>query len=77
MSCKNTMSPSVANIDALPESAQIDLNALRLLTGKTRSTVYRWVNAGLLPAPRKIGANSHNVWSVGDIRRFLNGEAAR
>lgn len=36
----------------------ISAKQMSLLTGKSRSTVYRWVRAKSFPAPLKIGINS-------------------
>lgn len=62
---------SVANFDSLPDSAHIDIATLKALTGKSRATVFRWVEKGILPKPRKLGP-THNFWTAGDIRRALS-----
>lgn len=69
---KSTALPfSVANFDSLPDSAHIDIATLKALTGKSRATVFRWVEKGILPKPRKLGP-THNFWTAGDIRRALS-----
>ncbi|NMG56114.1 helix-turn-helix transcriptional regulator [Aromatoleum aromaticum] len=60
----------VAHFDDLPDIALVDLEALKLLTGKSRATIYRWIDRGILPKPRKLGP-THNAWTVGEIRRLL------
>jgi predicted DNA-binding transcriptional regulator AlpA len=68
---KPTIPFSIANFDSLPNSAQVDLSCLKALTSKSRATIYRWIDLGFLPKPKKIGT-SRNLWSVGDIRRALS-----
>jgi len=38
--------------------------------GKSRSTIYRWVRTGLLPAPRRIGPNSIG-WLQSEIDEWI------
>lgn len=57
--------------DTLPNSAQIDLPCLKAITSKSRATIYRWIDQGILPKPRKIGT-SRNLWTVGEIRQALS-----
>jgi hypothetical protein len=66
--------PDVAlHIDTMADSAQIDLHGLRvLLGGKSRQTIYRWVQKGFLPKPHKLCSNN-NFWTVGEIRATLAG----
>lgn len=66
---------SVQNFDLLPDSALIDLPSLMRLACTSRPTVYRWIKAGRLPAPRKVGSQKI-FWSVREIRDFLAGSAA-
>lgn len=63
---------AVKNLDALPDSARIDLTALRHVTGRSRSTIYRWVALGILPSPQKPADGMRNTWTVGEVRRALN-----
>jgi len=67
----STLSPTVENFDRLPDSAHVDIGALKAITGKSRATLYRWMDRGLLPKPRKLGP-THNFWTAGDIRRALS-----
>lgn len=68
---RNAIPPTVEHFDRLPDSAHLDLPALKGITGKSRATLYRWIEAGLLPPPRKLGP-TRNYWLVGEIRRALN-----
>lgn len=69
---RNTLPSTVENFDRLPDSACIDIAALKAITGKSRATLYRWIDKGILPKPRKLGLTSNNVWAAGDIRRALS-----
>lgn len=64
---------SARHFDALPDSARIDIAALVAVTGKSRATVYRWIDRGYLPKPRKF-ASTQNSWIVGEVRRALAAE---
>lgn len=71
-SSRNSLPPAAEHFDRLPDSACIDIAALKAITGKSRATLYRWIDKGILPKPRKFGLTSNNVWAVGDIRRALS-----
>lgn len=59
---------SLAQFDDLPDSASVRLPVVAALNDISAPTVWRWVKAGRLPAPRKAGPNT-TVWSVGELRR--------
>ena len=40
------------------------------ITGKSRATVYRWIDKGLLPKPRKF--NERNHWQQSEIDEAVN-----
>ena len=61
---------TVQNFDSAPDSQLLDLAALRALTCKSRATLYRWIEQGILPTPRKFGP-SRNFWTAGEIRQAL------
>lgn len=64
---------SARHFDALPDSARVDISTLIAITGKSRATLYRWIDKGILPKPRKpAGPTSQNSWTVGEIRRALS-----
>lgn len=69
---RNSLPSTVEHFDRLPDSACIDIAALKAITGKSRATLYRWIDKGILPKPRKLGLTSNNVWAAGDIRRALS-----
>lgn len=69
---RSTLPSTVEHFDRLPDSACIDIAALKAITGKSRATLYRWIDKGILPKPRKLGLTSNNVWAAGDIRRALS-----
>lgn len=48
----------------------ISVNKLKEITGKSRSTIWRWVRAGIMPSPIKIGPNSI-VWTNKQIELWL------
>lgn len=65
-----TAAPSLAQFDTLPESAHVRLPVVAALHGVGPATVWRWVKAGRLPAPVKLGPNT-TAWRVGDLRRVM------
>lgn len=72
---KPDMPSALAQFDQLPDSASVRLPVVAALNGISAPTVWRWVKAGLLPAPKKLGPNT-TVWSVGDLRRHRAGHVA-
>ena len=56
----------------LPGNALISAKELTLLSGRSRTSLWRDVTRGSLAEPVKIG--NHTVkWRVADVRQFLNG----
>lgn len=71
LSTKKTGLPSGAeNIERLPASARVDLPVLQALTSKSRATIYRWIDQGILPRPIKT-RGTQNAWNVGEVRAAL------
>lgn len=70
MNTANNLPSAVENFDRMPNSARISLGVVEIISGKSRATIYRWVSQGKLPKPVRFG-NSHNSWTVGDIRSAL------
>jgi predicted DNA-binding transcriptional regulator AlpA len=68
-----TASPRVAdafeNFDNLPAAANVRVPVVAAVYGVSKPTVWRWVKAGLLPAPTRRGGVT--TWSVGTIRADL------
>ena len=56
------------DFDRLPDAAYVRLPVLAALKGISPATCWRWVKAGRLPAPVKLGPNT-TAWKVGDLRR--------
>lgn len=65
---KASIPAALAQFDELPDSANVRLPVVAALNGISAPTVWRWVKAGLIPAPRKLGPNT-TAWNVGDLRR--------
>ncbi len=63
-----TLPPGLANFDDLPDSAHVRIPVVAALYGVGTATVWRWVKAGRLPKPLKVGPNT-TAWRVGDLRR--------
>ncbi len=42
-----------------------------MIGGKSRSTIYRWIDQGIFPPPIKIGPNSV-AWTYDSIIEWLN-----
>lgn len=70
---KTEILDSVKNFDSLPDSAHIDLNCLKAYLSKSKATIYRYVELGILPKPRKLGGGAtRNFWIAGEVRRALS-----
>lgn len=67
----HTLPRAAENFDKLPDSALIGSPTVQAVTGKSRATIWRWINSGILPKPKKLGS-SQNLWTVGEIRSALN-----
>jgi predicted DNA-binding transcriptional regulator AlpA len=66
----STTAPALAQFDNLPSSAHVRLPVVAALHGVGPATIWRWVKAGRLPAPIKLGPNT-TAWRVGDLRRVM------
>lgn len=62
-------SAALKNFDSLPDEARVRLPVVKALFGYSAPTLYRRVQAGQLPAPRKDGAIS--FWLAGELRAKL------
>lgn len=69
------MSDAVKNFDQLPDAAFIDQRAIQQIKSISAATVWRYVNAGILPKPHKFGPRM-NRWNVGELRAVLAAKAA-
>ena len=70
-----TAAPSLAQFDTLPASAHVRLPVVAALHGIGPATVWRWVKAGRLPAPVKLGPNV-TAWRVGELRCVMAARVA-
>lgn len=59
---------ALAAFDSLPDAAHVRLPVVAALKSVSPATVWRWVKAGRLPAPVKLGPGV-TAWKVGDLRR--------
>lgn len=66
-SAKAGIPASLAQFDQLPNAAHVRLPVVAALKGISAPTVWRWVKAGRLPKPVKLGPNT-TAWRVGDLR---------
>ena len=60
-----------AQFASLPDCAFVRLPCLVSLFSCSPATIWRWVKASKLPAPKKLGARI-SAWNVGDIRQALS-----
>lgn len=72
---KASIPAALAQFDDLPDSASVRLPVVAALNGISAPTVWRWVKAGRLPAPKKLGPNT-TAWNVGELRRASAGRVA-
>lgn len=66
--------PSLENFDNLPDSANVRQPIVEALFGCSSATVWRWVKAGIIPAPRKFSSQRITAWNVGQLRAALSGK---
>ena len=42
------------------------------MTGKARVTIWRWVEAGIFPAPKRVGVNGFSkIWLENDLDDYF------
>jgi prophage regulatory protein len=56
----------------LPEPF-LSIKKVQQITGKSRSTIYRWIRDGLFPQSVSIGPNSI-AWSTAAVNEWVNGK---
>lgn len=61
---------ALAQFDDLPESAHVRRPVVQELYAVSTPTLWRWVKAGRIPAPKKLGPNT-TAWNVGELRRAM------
>lgn len=65
---------SLRNWQLLPDDAQVRQPTVEALFGISSATLWRRVQSGALPKPRKFSARI-TTWSVGSLRAVLNAGA--
>ena len=58
---------ALVHFDELPDAAHVRAPIVAALRDISQVTVWRWVKAGKLPAPVRVGNTT--TWRVGDLRR--------
>ena len=65
---------SVANFDNLPAEALVNLKTVMMLSSRSKSSVYRDIQACRLAKPIRIGPKSSR-WRVCDVKEYLTGQS--
>jgi predicted DNA-binding transcriptional regulator AlpA len=63
---------SLAQFDALPDSAHVQVRTVASVVGVSTATVWRMTQKGTLPPPKKLSQRCSR-WNVGELRRALGG----
>jgi len=58
------------HFDSLSDSAFVRLPVVAILYATSPSNVWRWVQKGIVPKPRKLAGRT-TAWNVGDLRKAL------
>ena len=66
-----SINSALSNFDQLPDSANVRLPTVMGLYGISAATVWRQVQTGIIPSPRKLTPRT-TAWSVKDLRQALN-----
>ena len=61
---------SLEHFDSLPDAAHVRQPVVEALFGCSSATVWRCVNNGRIPAPKKLSTRI-SAWNVGELRRAL------
>ncbi len=61
---------SAKNFADLPDDARVPAKVVEIVTGRSRATIARYVDRGLLPQPIRV-PGCQNAWRVGDLRQAL------
>ena len=69
--CKTAKVAQVPDFDILPDSGFVRLPSLQLLFACSRATIWRWVKAKKIPAPKKLGPRI-SAWNVREIREVIS-----
>lgn len=63
------------SLTSMPAEALVSAKELSLLSGRSRASIWRDVQAGRLPKPIAISPQARR-WSVEDVRTYLKGGGA-
>lgn len=66
----STIPDALKNFDSLPDSAYVRQPIVQALLSCSSPTIWRMVQRGALPAPRKL-TKGISAWNVGALRRIL------
>lgn len=66
--CK--INPALNNFSYLPDLAYVRLDTVKALYACSAASVWRGVNAGRIPKPRKLSPRT-TCWNVGELRKAL------
>lgn len=61
---------ALKNFDQLPDAANVRQPVVQALYACSRASVWRGVNAGRIPKPRKLSPRT-TCWNVGELRAAL------
>jgi predicted DNA-binding transcriptional regulator AlpA len=67
---QHTPPDSLSQFDLLPASAHVKVDTVAGLVGVSRATVWRMVQRGQLPTPKKLSERATR-WNVGELRSAL------
>lgn len=60
----------IQSLDHMPDCGYVAARTVASWLGVSQVTVWRWVRANRLPAPKKLGANTTR-FNVGEVRSAL------
>ncbi len=66
----NSIPEALENFDKLPDAANVRQPVVQALYACSPASVWRGVNAGRIPKPRKLSPRT-TCWNVGELRQAL------
>ena len=70
MSQQTIINPALRNFSDLPDLAHVRLETVKALYACSAASVWRGVQAGRIPKPRKLSPRT-TCWNVGELRQAL------